>query len=139
MVQIAGSCLCGSVRYESEVEPAFVAFCHCRDCQKASGAAYSANVAVPTDRLAITGPLRSHEGQGGSGNRMTRSFCGECGSPVTICCEGALAGLSLVQAGTLDDPSWVRPAVHIFCASAQPWDVLPENAPCLPGAPPAPA
>lgn len=70
---------------------------------------------------------------------MTRNFCGECGSPVTICCEGALAGLSLVQAGTLDDPSWVRPAVHIFCASAQPWDVLPENPPCLPGAPPAPA
>lgn len=137
MKQVTGSCLCGSVRYEGEADPVFVAFCHCRDCQKAGGAGYSANVAVAEDRLTIRGPLRTYEGKGGSGAPIARSFCGECGSPISIGGEGALKGLSLIQAGTLDDASWVEPAVHIFCASAQPWDTLPASATCLPGAPPS--
>ena len=137
MTHMIGSCLCGAVRYEARTEPAFVAFCHCRDCQKASGAGYSANVAVPADRLAVDGPLRTYEARGGSGGTVVRSFCGNCGSAIAIGGEGSLKGLSLIQAGTLEDPAWVEPAVHIFCASAQPWDTLPANATCLPGAPPS--
>ncbi|MDP8993980.1 MAG: GFA family protein [Pseudomonadota bacterium] len=135
--QVKGSCLCGSVRYEGEADPAF-AFCHCRDCQKATGAGYTANVAVPTERLALDGPLRTYRTQGGSGTPIARSFCGECGSPIAIQCGGALEGLSLVQAGTLEDASWVEPSAHIFCASAQPWDVVADNAPAFPQAPPPP-
>ena len=137
MTKMIGSCLCGSVRYEAEAEPAFVAFCHCRDCQKAGGGGYSANVAVPADRLAVDGPLRTYESQGGSGGTVSRSFCSNCGSAIAIECEGSLKGLSLLQAGTLEDSAWVEPSVHIFCASAQPWDTLPGNATCLPGAPPS--
>ena len=37
MPTIAGSCLCGAVRYVSSAQPAFTVFCHCRDCQKAGG------------------------------------------------------------------------------------------------------
>ena len=137
MSRISGSCLCGSVRYEADAEPAFVAFCHCRDCQKASGGPYSANVAVPADRLTVEGPLRSYEAKGGSGSAVVRSFCGNCGSSISIECEDSLKGLSLLQAGTLEDAGWVEPSLHIFCSSAQPWDTLPDNAPCLPGAPPS--
>jgi hypothetical protein len=136
MKQRIGSCLCGSVRYQAEADPAFVAFCHCRDCQKATGGAYSANVAVPAELLTVEGPLRTHQATGGSGAPLVRSFCGECGSPIIIKGGGPLTGLSLIQAGTLADPSWVEPGVHIFCASAQPWDVMPGNAPCFPEAPP---
>lgn len=136
MRHLAGSCLCGSVRYEGEAEPAFVGFCHCRYCQKGSGAGYSANVAVRADQIRIEGPLRKHTYPGGSAESVVRTFCGQCGSPVTIQCGGALKGLALLQAGTLEDASWVEPNVHIFCASAQPWDVVPDNAPRLAGAPP---
>src|SRR5690242_6618604 len=58
MPTIAGSCLCGAVRYASSAEPVLTAFCHCRDCQK-SGGGYSVNVAVPTESLTIEGETRA--------------------------------------------------------------------------------
>lgn len=131
---ISGGCLCGAVRYQGSAEPAFVAFCHCRDCQKASGGPYSANVAVPAGSVSVTGPVKQHCA---SGERpLVRNFCSGCGAQIMIE-GGSLTGLRLIQAGTLDDPSWVEPSVHIFCASAQPWDRLPDDSVCLPGAPPA--
>jgi hypothetical protein len=32
-----------------------------------------------------------------------------------------MSGVVMVAAGTLDDASWVKPAMQIFCDSAQPW------------------
>ena len=36
----AGSCHCGRIRYEGDVDPALVTICHCTDCQKLSGTGY---------------------------------------------------------------------------------------------------
>ena len=38
-----------------------------------------------------------------------------------------------VRAGSLDDPSWHRPAVDIFTKSAQPWDYMNPELPKYPG------
>lgn len=138
MLNISGSCLCGAVTYRSSEQPVVTAFCHCRNCQKGGGAAYSANVAVPTTSVAIDGPIKRYSTQGGSGSRLTRSFCSTCGSPIAIEVE-ALAGLMLLQAGTLDDASAVEPNVHIWCASAQPWDSIPEGCTRYDKSPPASA
>lgn len=32
-----------------------------------------------------------------------------------------MPNVAMIQAGTLDDPSWVKPTMEIFCDSAQPW------------------
>ena len=55
---INGGCLCGAVRYECNAEPLFTGNCHCRDCQRASGGAYSPAMGVPTDALKITGEVK---------------------------------------------------------------------------------
>ena len=31
------------------------------------------------------------------------------------------SGFAIVMAGSLDDPSWVKPTMEIYCDSAQPW------------------
>jgi hypothetical protein len=51
--------------------------------------------------------------------------CPECGSWI---CAAPRAGSAMrtVRAGTLDDTSWLRPTVHFWTRSAQPW-VLPEG------------
>ena len=54
MPKISGGCLCGSVRYTSEAEPALVAVCHCATCQKNTGSAFSLNLALPTELVTIT-------------------------------------------------------------------------------------
>jgi hypothetical protein len=136
MAKLSGSCLCGSVEYSASGEPVLTAFCHCRNCQKGGGGGYSANVAVPAGSLAILGPVERYSWTGGSGSEITRSFCPKCGSPIVIKAD-ALDGLALIQAGTLDDPAAIEPNVHIWCASAQPWDNIAEGATCLPGGPPA--
>jgi hypothetical protein len=57
---------------------------------------------------------------GDSGKPMHRRFCLECGSGIMD--EGdALPGIVMVNVGTLDDRSWVKPRSEIYCDSAQPW------------------
>lgn len=136
MPKIAGSCLCGAVRYSSSAEPVLTAVCHCRDCQKAGGGGYSVNVAVPTSSLAIEGETRVYRGTGTTGKPTLRRFCPQCGSPLFTEAE-AFAGMSFVKAPTLDDSSWIQPNLHIWCDSAQPWDTIPAHAACVAQNPPA--
>jgi hypothetical protein len=41
---------------------------------------------------------------------------------------GAGTAAKFVRVGTLDNPDWLPPDVHIFTASKQPWVVIPEGA-----------
>ena len=136
MPSISGSCMCGAVRYSSSAQPVLTAFCHCRNCQKAGGGGYSVNVAVPTDSLTIEGETRAYRAAGESGKPTVRRFCPQCGSPLVTEAE-AFAGLSFVKGASLDDPSWIEPNLHIWCASAQPWDRIPAESTCVAQNPPA--
>lgn len=120
MAQIAGGCLCGKVRYSADVEPAFVGVCHCRNCQKVSGSAFSTVVAVPQPALSVQGDLTTFNDKGDSGKTLFRRFCPVCGSTVMEEAE-MMPGVVMVAVGTLDDPSWVKPTMEIYCDSAQPW------------------
>jgi hypothetical protein len=119
-MKIEGGCLCGKVRYSAEAEPAFVGVCHCKNCQKVSGTAFATVVAVPKTALRLQGTLKSYADRGDSGKTLSRLFCPECGSSVIDEAE-AMPGVSMILVGTLDDPSWVKPGMEIFCDSAQPW------------------
>jgi hypothetical protein len=134
-MKIEGGCLCGKVRYSGEAEPAFVGVCHCRNCQKASGTAFSVAVAVPTPALSIQGTLKTFEDRGHSGKRLYRRFCPECGSSVTDEAE-AMPNVTMILAGTLDDSSWVKPTIEIYRDSAQPWVQLSGDRPRFPKMPP---
>jgi len=120
MAQIAGGCLCGKVRYSADAEPAFVGVCHCRNCQKVSGSAFALVVGVPQPALSVQGDLTTFADKGDSGNTLFRRFCPVCGSTVMEQAE-VMPGLVMVAVGTLDDPSWVKPTMEIYCDSAQPW------------------
>ena len=127
MPSLRGTCLCGSVRYSSDAQPKMTAICHCRSCQKAGGGGYSVIVAVPTDSITLEGVPRSYATVGTSGQPVTRRFCSDCGSPL-FTEAAAFAGLSFIKGGSLDDPSWLEPTLHIWCESAQPWDTIPDHA-----------
>jgi hypothetical protein len=119
-MKITGGCLCGQVHYSAEVEPAFTGVCHCRNCQKQAGSAFSVVVAIPKPALSIEGSPKTYADRGDSGKVLYRSFCPECGSSLFDEAE-AMPGVALIQAGTLDDTSWIKPTMEIFCDSAQPW------------------
>ncbi len=137
MPKIQGSCLCGQVHYSSTAEEAtMTVVCHCPDCQKQSGSAYSTNVLVPTESISFKGESRGqYVVNGDSGQPVTRNFCRNCGSPLTTELQ-AFDNLAAVKAGTLDDSSWVKPTIQIWCNSAQPWGPIDPSiakAPANPG------
>lgn len=137
MPSIAGSCLCGSVRYASAAQPVFVALCQCQHCQKQSGSAYSVNVAIPKGSLAFpAGKPAVYHDTGSSGLPVHRYFCSACGSPIYSDVV-ATPQLDWLKAGTLDDTSWVEPTLGIWCESAQNWVSLPEGVSRFPQNPPA--
>ncbi len=125
-MKMSGGCLCGQVRYSAEAEPAFVGVCHCRNCQKQAGSAFSIVVAIPKRAFSVEGTLKTYADRGDSGKAVSRRFCPECGSPILSEAE-ALPDLAVIKAGTLDDTSWLKPTMEIYCDSAQNWVRLGGN------------
>ena len=80
--KLSGGCACGAIRFECNVDPVLMFNCHCRDCQRASGSAYAAIVAVPKAAVEMRGEPRYHKIIGGAGKAIERGFCPTCGSHV---------------------------------------------------------
>ena len=62
-MKIEGGCLCGKVRYSADAEPTFVGVCHCKNCQKGTGSAFSVVVALPTPVLTVQGTQQTFTGR----------------------------------------------------------------------------
>lgn len=128
----SGGCNCGRIRYQFEGEPQAVVACHCLNCQRQGGAAFSINLLLPDDRLAITGDLKVYtDGDTESGKPVYRHFCPDCGSPI-ISRSDQVPGLSIVKAGTLDERHGFEPQMHCWTDTAFDWFQLPEGMPASP-------
>jgi len=132
MGKLDGRCMCGGVTYSCDAEPVATALCHCTDCQRQTGTAFSIVVAVPADALRVEGDsLATFETTGEAhGGQTERSFCSACGSPI-VSRSPATPELAYVKAGTLDDTSWLEPQVEVWGRSAQPWVEQVESRPRL--------
>jgi hypothetical protein len=120
MTNITGSCLCGNLRYTVRSDPVLTGICHCKSCQKQTGAAFAVAIVVPKSSLSIEGDLASFEVVGASGLPTRRVFCPKCGSPIAVD-PSSNPNITFISAGTLDDTSWLKPTVQQWCESAQPW------------------
>lgn len=129
---IEGGCDCGSVRYRMEAEPIFVHCCHCRWCQRETGASFALNAMIESDRvtnLGVEPELVDTPSESGLGQRIAR--CPQCRVAVWSHYSGAGPITKLVRVGTLDNPDLIPPDVHIFIGSKQPWVVIPEGVPAF--------
>ena len=123
-----GGCLCGQVRYTVPAKPIETLVCHCRNCQKQAGSAFSVVAFFPRDSLHLEGELQTFEDKGTSGQTVFRRFCGNCGSPVITDTEQAPAmGLIFIKAGTLDEVDDLVPSVHVWTKRKHCWLTLAED------------
>jgi hypothetical protein len=134
---LTGGCNCKSIRYTIDADPIMVAQCHCRNCQRQSGSAFSVNVVVANPAVTVTGTLTDYaDSDTKSGNTVLRQFCATCGSPIFSRVAGDDKTV-IVKAGTLDDPAAVSaPPFAVWTSTCFPWVepregqiTFPENPP----------
>jgi len=122
-MRYSGSCLCGQVTFTCDSDPVLQFNCHCRDCQKSTGAAYVPVMFFKREELIVSGELTYFESRGGSGRRIKRGFCKSCGAQMIGDVEIAAPFLA-VRAGTLNDPTLYRPTADVYISQAAPWDCM---------------
>lgn len=125
-----GGCTCGHVRYQVTSEPMIVHCCHCRGCQKNSGASFALNALFEADRVElIAGEVEGVTVPTPSGTGQVITRCSKC--KVAVWSNYNMGGLRerirFIRVGTLDEPDQFPPDVHIFTCSRQPWVLLPKE------------
>lgn len=115
-----GSCLCGAIRYEARAEIKAPSHCHCGMGKKAHGAAFGSYGNVPVGSFAFTRGADLVKRRDSSPG-VTRSFCPECGSPLTWhSAHGDAAAWMSFSLGTLDTPFVPKKALRSIHGDAVP-------------------
>ena len=124
---LTGRCLCGAVSYTVEGHFLYAGYCHCSQCRRTSGSAFTAFAAIREDALCVTAGQESISTYAKSTDNI-RSFCNVCGS--NLFSLKPASGLVHVQMGTLVEAPGVFPMTHAFVGSNASWhqitDVFPQ-------------
>jgi len=130
---LQGGCDCREIRYQLEGPPLFVHCCHCRWCQRESGASFALNAMIEAERVTLlSGAPEIVDTPSASGRGQRISRCPTCRIALWSNYSGAGPRVRFVRVGTLDEPDHLPPDVHIFTATKQPWVVLPEGVAAVP-------
>jgi hypothetical protein len=104
-----GGCLCGAVRYTVRGEPYAIGRCHCADCRKESGSAFTVYAHWPIEAFERRGEVSTYAG---------RSFCPRCGSRLFNLHRSDVE----IRAGSLDDaPFDLVPQDEIWVVRREHW------------------
>jgi hypothetical protein len=129
---LTGHCTCDAVRYRMTSRPLFVHCCHCRWCQRETGASFALNALIEADRVIVLRgePEVVHTpSNSGKGQRIIR--CPQCRIALWSNYAGAGDAVRFIRVGTLDEPDRLPPDIHIYTMSKQPWVVLPPAVPAV--------
>jgi hypothetical protein len=131
-VSYTGGCTCRLVRYRMTTKPMFVHCCHCRWCQRETGASFALNAMIEAPRVELSqGEVEVVDTPSNSGKGQKISRCPKCRIALWSNYGGAGDAVRFVRVGTLDEPDRLPPDVHIFTASKQPWIVLSPTTPAF--------
>lgn len=117
---LTGGCYCGRIRYEAEHAPFHETVCHCGICRRISGAPMVGWFSVPIKGFRFTeGQPKEYR----SSRHATRTFCPNCGSPLT-CQFHAVSKEIDLTIGSLDEPQSIVPKEQVWVSKRLGWAVL---------------
>ena len=126
-VPMVGSCQCGNIRYQVTGDPLVAIACHCNDCRKLSGSAFSTVLVVKADDLTVEGTLKLWERATDTGRRSHAYFCPDCGNRIYHQ-DPDKPHIIRIRSGSLDQPEIPEPRIHVFAERTQSWLQFPEGA-----------
>ena len=120
MTEHRASCRCGALTAVATGDPGRVSVCHCLDCQRRTGSAFSAQARFPDERVVTSGPTATYETRGSAGTWARFHFCPTCGTTVFFQIE-ALPGQTAIPLGTFDNPHAFTPVFSVFESRKHDW------------------
>jgi hypothetical protein len=111
------------VRFEVIAPFQTAGYCHCKRCQRRSGALWTYNAMVPGDGLRILQgeeSIRTWRPESG----MPKAFCEHCGGHVY---SGDPAKTVGVRLGTVDGDPGIRAQWRQWLESAPGWEPIPDD------------
>jgi|SRR6185312_4035372 len=122
-----GHCLCQTIRYRVTEEPLTVYACHCIDCQRRTGSAFSLSMIVRRQAIEVLqGEPASYFAVLPDGRTKSGRLCAKCGTRLWGEPQSRPM-IAVVQPGTLEQPYSVSPIAHLWTRSAQPWVTFPQG------------
>ena len=121
---LTGGCQCGAIRFALSAAPTRVSICHCRMCQKASGAPFASFADIDRADFAWT---RGTPAAFRSSSIAERDFCANCGTPLSF---RRIDGPKIeIMTGAFDRPDHVIPTQQFGTESRLGWVVGIANLP----------
>ena len=124
---LEGGCLCGGVRLRVTGKLGPAGYCHCKQCQRASGSAFAANAPARIKYFQITSGsdlVSEYESSPGK----YRAFCHRCGSPI-YSRRDTEPDVRNLRLGALDSDPERRPLAHVWVSSKAPWYSIEDSLP----------
>ncbi|MBB3354683.1 GFA family protein [Rhizobium lentis] len=119
-------CHCGSLRAKTSGDPLMVSICHCRDCQRRTGAVAGSGAIFAKAEVMIEGDRRIFERDAAQGRKVRFHFCPNCGT--SLYWEGDFnPDLYIVAVGAFADPAFPPPLVSVYEESRHDWFQLPDG------------
>jgi hypothetical protein len=121
-VPLTGSCNCGAVAFEVTAPFKTAGYCHCKRCQRRSGALWSVNALVGADGFTV---VRGRDAVKlwAPPDGLPKAFCSECGAHLYS--DGG--DFIVVRLGAVDGDPGIRPEWHHWVESAPDWEPLPDD------------
>jgi hypothetical protein len=116
-------CSCGSLEAVCEGAPARVSVCHCLDCKRRTGSAFSYNATFRAAAVKVSGACKAFSRVSDTGRWARFNFCPACGSTVFYEIE-VRPGMISIPAGAFADPNFPEPTTEVFEARRNPWCAL---------------
>ena len=121
-MKVTGSCHCGQIAFETEVDPDKSVICHCTDCQTLSGTAFRTVVPCREADFTLTsGTPKIYVKTAESGNPREQAFCGDCGTPLYATSVGGEDRILGLRVGAIHQRDQIAPKKQLWSRSALGW------------------
>lgn len=122
-MKVTGSCFCGDIRFEGEVNENAIGVCHCRDCQIFSGSAFRLSCGADPTLFKFTQGTPSYFDKSTDSGRVRRmAFCGRCGTHLaSLPASERDYGYVSIRIACTDQFDQITPRVEVFCKSRVKW------------------
>lgn len=130
-LDVSGACYCGAVQLQSNAQPKSVIHCHCQQCRRLSGAAFTTWLSLPREAIVVSGATNLQ--QFAASENGLRHFCKQCGTHV-FTEDKRLPDILGVPAGILSTPLASKPSGHYFFSDKADWFFCHDDLPKFGGA-----